>query len=337
MTSADGPGVAVDLLPGVVERTMRWQFRTWGFGEAVALRGLLAASSRLGDPEPLGFVRGLLSSWIGRGAARSPEDHVAPGRALLHFHDTTGDPVFLDTARRLGALHETFPVAPSGARRHRPDQPGWRGQIWVDSLDVDAPFLARLGVATGNDRYLDLATAEALGYCRELQDERSGLFWHGSETYCGRNGGLWARGNGWALMGIVDTLTALPREHAAFDELRERLATLADGLVRTQGSSGLWRTLLDRDDAYEESTLAAMAAVALRDAFDHALLDEAALGETERRARAATMAQVDTDGALRLVSDATPVGEPAVYLTRPFGVFPWGQGPLLLMLCQETP
>jgi unsaturated rhamnogalacturonyl hydrolase len=25
-----------------------------------------------------------------------------------------------------------------------------------------------------------------------------------------------------------------------------------------------------------------------------------------------------------------------VYATRPFGTFPWGQGPLLLALCQEV-
>jgi hypothetical protein len=45
--------------------------------------------------------------------------------------------------------------------------------------------------------------------------------------------------------------------------------------------------------------------------------------------------QIAPDGTLQLVSDATPVGALSTYATRPFGVFPWGQGPLLLALCQE--
>ena len=55
----------------------------------------------------------------------------------------------------------------------------------------------------------------------------------------------------------------------------------------------------------------------------------------ERKARAAMHSQIAPDGRLQLVSDATPVGARAVYATRPFGTFPWGQGPLLLALCQE--
>jgi unsaturated rhamnogalacturonyl hydrolase len=327
--------MVTDLLSRAVCKTMTWNFRMWGFGEAIALRGLLEAGTLLGDAEPRGFVHGLLRGWIGRGAARSPEDHVAPGRELIVFHQQTGDPQFLDIARRLAALHESFPAAPSGARRHRPDQPGWRGQIWVDSLDVDAPFLARLAWATGEDRYYDLAAAEALGYCRELQDETSGLFIHGNETHCGPNGGWWARGNGWALLGLVDTLTVLPGAHPSWNELHQRLGAQVAGLAGVQQEGGLWRTLLDHDEAYLESTLAVMAAVALREAFDHDLLDRGTFGAMEARARAAVRELIDDDGALGLVSDATPIGQSRVYLTRPFGTFPWGQGPLLLMLCQD--
>ena len=56
----------------------------------------------------------------------------------------------------------------------------------------------------------------------------------------------------------------------------------------------------------------------------------------ELKARTAMHEQVTPDGTLQLVSDATPVGARAVYATRPFGTFPWGQGPLLLALCQEV-
>ena len=44
---------------------------------------------------------------------------------------------------------------------------------------------------------------------------------------------------------------------------------------------------------------------------------------------------VNDDGELKLVSDTTPIGELKMYVARPFGVFPSGQAPFLLMLLKE--
>lgn len=322
------------LLRSIAATTMRWNFRVWGFGEAIALRGLLAAGDRLGDAEPIGFVHGLMRAWLGRGVGATNEDHVGPGRALLDMHRRTGDPRLLDAARALAALNARFPAGACGARCHRPDTPGWRHQIWVDCMDMDGPFLAALAAATGEGAYADQGAAELLGYARTLQTE-SGLFRHGHERDAGRNGALWARGNGWALTGLVDGLALLPSDHHSWPELRDRLERLAAALAASQREDGLWHVVLDAPETYAESTLAAMAAYALREAFGHGLLDPDRFGETERRARAAMHGKIGPDGALRLVSDATPVGELSTYATRPFGTFPWGQGPLLLALCQE--
>lgn len=317
------------------EIAMRWNFRVWGFGEEIALAGLLRAGDTLGDPAPPAFVHGLMRSWLGRGVARSNEDHVGPGRILIALHARTGDSRFLDAARALAALNAGFPQGPNGARYHRGDTPGWRHQIWVDCMDIDGPFLAALAEATGEGAYYDQAAGELLGYARTLQTG-GGLLHHGFERDAGRNGQLWARGNGWALMGLVDTLAVLPRTHPAWPELQQRTAALVDALAAAQDETGLWHTVIDDPGTYLESTLAAMTAYALHEAFAHSLLDGARYEATERRARAAMHSQIAENGALQLVSDATPVGEHSTYASRPFGVFPWGQGPLLLSLCQEA-
>jgi unsaturated rhamnogalacturonyl hydrolase len=312
---------------------MRWNYRVWGFGEAIALRGLLRAGDVLGDRAPLGFVEGILRSWLGRGVARTNEDHVGAGRELLELYRRTGDSQLLDAARKLAALNESFPVGAHGERYHRGDTPGWRWQIWVDCMDVDGPFLVELAHVTGEDRYFDQAVGELLGYARRLQ-AGSGLLFHGFERECGPNGELWARGNGWALMGLVDALALLPRTHAAWPELQQRTVALVDALARAQHPTGLWHTVIDDPATYLESTLATMFAYAVREGIKRGVL-AAHHAETERKARAAMHAQVAPDGTLQRVSDATPVGARAVYATRPFGTFPWGQGPLLLALCQE--
>jgi unsaturated rhamnogalacturonyl hydrolase len=324
-----------EQLSAVAAVAMLWNYRVWGFGEAIALRGLLAAGDTLGDPAPLGFVHGILRTWLGRGVARSNEDHVGAGRELLDLYRRTGDDQFLDAARRLAALNASFPTGPNGLRYHRGDTPGWRWQIWVDCMDVDGPFLASLAHATGEERYFDQAVGELLGYARTLQAD-NGLLFHGFERECGTNGELWARGNGWALMGLVDTLILLPRSHAAWTELHQRTVALADALAVAQHSSGLWHTVLNDSETYLESTLATMAAYALREGIAHGVLEASRHGPMELKARTAMHEQIAPDGRLQLVSDATPVGARAVYATRPFGTFPWGQGPLLLALCQEV-
>ena len=325
----------IDLIRRVAAQTMRWEFRIWGFGEAIALRGLYRASRVTGDSAMLECVNALLGAYLARGVAKSCEEHIAPGYDLLLAFQRTGNEEFLLGAKKLAALHESFPVNAGGARMHRSDLPGWRQQIWVDCMDAEPPFLALLGAISGDYRYFEQAANEILAYARLLQDETVGLFYHGHEEACGRNGQLWARGNGWALMGLVEVLTLLPRKDIRHSELLDRLITQCQALRRYQHSSGLWSTVITNSETYLESTLAVMVAYSLREAFAAELLDEGEFGELERRARAGAIRQIGDDGELRLVSDATPVAELKMYATRPFGVFPWGQGPLLLMLSQS--
>jgi unsaturated rhamnogalacturonyl hydrolase len=314
---------------------MGWKFRIWGFGEAIALRGLYQATSITGDSIFRDHVDGLLEVYVNRGVGISAEEHIAPGTELLLLYQRTGDERYVRAAQKLAALHASFSIGPSGARIHRADLPGWRRQIWVDCMDAEPPFLALLGRVTGNCKFFDQAASEILGYARLLQDEETGLFFHGFEEACGRNGQIWARGNGWALMGLVEVLKLLPKKHSHYDELSERLVRTFRALARYQHSSGLWHTVVANQDTYLESTLAVMTAYSLREAFKAELIDESEFREVEQQARAASMRLITEDGALNLVTDATPVAELKMYATRPFGIYPWGQGPLLLMLAQS--
>ncbi len=328
-------------LERVAETTLLWPYKIWGFGEGIALRGLQAAARATGNSENSDFANALLRSYVVRGVAKGNDEHIAPGAQLLSLYEESGEPDLLIAAKKLAALHASFPKNEYGARMHRPDLPGWRKQIWVDCMDVDAPFLVRLGNVTGNDAFIEQGTEEIFGYARSLQVEtggdNEGLFWHGREEDCGQNGQLWARGNGWALMGLVETLIQLPAGHDARAELSERLAALCQALSRCQDSGGLWHTVMPNPETYLESTLAVMTAFALRSAFESSVLRERDWGGMEKSARSAAHKLVNGRGELERVSDATPIGEEKMYATRPFGVFPWGQGPALLMLAQELP
>lgn len=323
-----------DLLKIATARTMRLPFHMWRFGEEIALSGLLAAGKQSGDHEPVGFVTALLRAYLARGVGRTPEEHVAPARELLFLHEETGDPEFLKAAETLAKQHLACPANSVGARLHRWDLPGWRKQIWVDCMAVDAPFLVHLSRISGRDDYRREGLAQIEAYSDLLQDRETGLFRHGFEEHCGPCGQLWARGNGWALLGLVDTASALPHSDPGRHDLCARLLRLCRALARFQDAGGLWHTVINAD-TYLESTLAAMVAYAATKAFDAGCLDPAEFGGMEQKARRAVTELIAADGSLERVSEATPVSEFRMYATRPFGVFPWGQGPLLLMLSQK--
>jgi unsaturated rhamnogalacturonyl hydrolase len=325
-----------DLLRAAAQRTMRWDFRVWGFGESIALRGLLAAFNVLQDREFLGFVEGVMRSWTRRAVNLTYEDHAAPGFELLEVYDLTGDRDYLEAAQTLAQLCLRFPVGAAGCRLHRPNLSGWSRQIWVDCLHIDPPFLARLGAITRDIRWIEEAEQMLLAYSRLLQEPDSGLFWHGYEMNAGRNGQPWARGNGWALLGLVETIPALDRAQRDTSKFREIARSLARGLQRHQSASGLWHTVVTEPDTYEESTLAVAVAYGFAQAFESGVLCREEFAACEQRARKAVLPLVNDRGELQLVSEATPIGDLQNYASRQFGVYPWGQGMLLKMLAQEA-
>jgi rhamnogalacturonyl hydrolase YesR len=288
------------------------------------VRALLAASHVLGESRYSGFVAGLFSAWLGRGGPDGFEDHVAPVYELLELYERTRNPKLLDRAVALATLHHRFDTS-LGVALHRPDLPGFGRQIWVDCMHIDGPFLARLGRITGDAAYFDLAAGAVLSYARKLQ-QANGLFSHGWEEICGSNGQLWARGNGWALTGMLDTIRELPHDHPGRPELEQRVERLLKGLEFVQHTSGLWHTILEDDESYLEASLAAMVAFAISGMPAH--------DGMRRAAEAAVLRNSSDDGVLQLVTEATPVGEKRFYATRRFGVYPWGQGPLVLLLCR---
>ncbi len=308
-----------------------YPYKVWGFGEDIALRALLELADALAEPTLVDFVADVARRGR-RNAPLAPADHVAPGVVLLELHDRLDDGGFLDHALALGRLLTSFPVA-DGVAVHRRDLEGWQATVWVDCMALDGPFLARLARATGDGAWADHAASALLGYARVLQDPDTGLFVHGYDVGTHRASAVrWGRGNGWALHGLVDALEALPTDHAGASEARERLARLIGALRDRQHPSGRWTTVLDDTTSPLEASTAAFFASGALKARRLGLLPTALAATLDRmidRAIAAVAEDAGADGGL-VVSNATPVGTRATYVDRPSGVFPWGQGPLLL-------
>ena len=81
----------------------------WGFGEGIALRGLLAASRATGDARYRRFVYDLLRTFVDGDIGQRNKDHIAPGTELLLMYEENGDASFIEAAKSLAALNASFP------------------------------------------------------------------------------------------------------------------------------------------------------------------------------------------------------------------------------------
>lgn len=330
------PSDPAALATAASAHALAYPYKVWGYGEEIALRALLDVRELTGDQGPATFVRDRIGRWSEGRPPLLPADHVAPGVPLLELYARHGDGHLLDTAVDLGRLLSGFRRV-DGAAVHREDLEGWRTTIWVDCMALDAPFLVRLARATGDEAWLALGVAQLRAYAAALRDPASGLFHHGYDVAAGRRSPCrWARGNGWALHGLVDTVEALPDGHEARAALANLATELLAALAPLQDPSGLWPTVLDDPTTPLERSTAPLFASAARKARRLGLVPDErqpAVDAMARRATRAAVEHVDPDGGLR-VSSATPIGDRGTYAHRDVGVYPWGQGPLLLSLLE---
>jgi unsaturated rhamnogalacturonyl hydrolase len=317
-----------DLMAAVADAAIyypEYQYRVWGYGEWIALEGLLAAARICQNPRYLGFVEGLIAGWISKREQLIPADHVAPGVALLELYGLTGREIYLKRALALARLLLDSPRSSPGARLLRPDA---NQNVYVDCLYSDPPLFCRLAHVTGDRLWFEEAAAYALDFWNVLVDARVPLLYHGYSDATGDHIGLlWGRGAGWALLGLADTLTDMPSGIKGRNCLLANFRSLAATLQDLQADNGDWHTVLDHPETYLEPSIACFVCAAFLKGLRTGLLDSSFEGCAHRSWNACTRA-ISERGQI-LVSEATPDGDLASYQALGLGVYPWGQGPAL--------
>jgi unsaturated rhamnogalacturonyl hydrolase len=343
-------GRLAQMLEQAADVLVSFPFSCWHYGDSVGFEGLLAATKILGDPRYGAFAHGFMRAWSTRARPYRELDNTAPGHAICLVCERTGDEQLLEAARELArfliqrskiaGVYAAFeqapliepyggPALPADERALLADPgPG----VFVDCMHFDAPFLVHLGVLTASRDLVDEGAEQALAAVNLLQDGRTGIFHH---FYLARSercyGYGWSRGQGWALLGLLDVLERLPERHPAADALARSLRALADALVATEDGSGRWPGLIDDSGAFLETSASAFFAAGLARGIRLGLLDPGML-QIADRAYDAGLDALGPDGVMRGVSQAIwACTSRAHYLAVPIGgAVPWGQGPLLL-------
>jgi unsaturated rhamnogalacturonyl hydrolase len=330
------------------------KYEPWSFGDSIGFEGMLALG-RDGRPELEGFVHGFARGWAATHRGFRPMDCTVPGAALCEVASVTDDATLRDVLLalaqylverpRLDGVFRTWDVSPL-REPHGPDElstderellaepgPG----VFVDCLHFDPPFFAALSRLVGDEEWLRLAAEQALGYVRLLQDPARGLFHHFVLERTGQAHILgWGRGQGWALLGLLDVIIALPARDPSRAELAGAAKRLIVAMLAAQRADGHWDAVVGIPAERPEPSTAAFMAVAFVRATKAGVITPGRVAEAVERARQAVLADVSEEGILHGVSVAVWASTSlSHYQYTPRGAaVPWGQGPLALMLAE---
>jgi rhamnogalacturonyl hydrolase YesR len=188
---------------------------------------------------------------------------------------------------------------------------GWdqgRRTVWVDTMFYSASVLAEAFVLTRNFGYAEEAVRQANLHTSWLQDSQTGLYFHDCEPATGeRSRSFWARGNGWALLALVDTLRLCPREISGWEKLLTAYRRLAAGLLRFQHTCGLWRIVPENDESHLETSGSAMIVAGLACGIAEGWID-ASVSENVMRGWRELQTWIDAQGALQGAQRPAGVG-----------------------------
>jgi unsaturated rhamnogalacturonyl hydrolase len=175
-------------------------------------------------------------------------------------------------------------------------------RYWVDDMYMVTVLQVEAFRATGDQRYLDRSATAMVAYLDSLQ-QSNGLLYHGPNTPF-----FWGRGNGWIVAGMAELLYSLPGDHPLRPRIlvgyRKAMATL----LRYQSPEGLWRQLIDKPDAWLETSGSGMFTFAMVTGVRQGWLDAETYGPPARKAWLALVGQLEPNGDMRNVSVGTNIG-----------------------------
>ncbi|MDO4292557.1 MAG: oligogalacturonate lyase family protein [Eubacteriales bacterium] len=263
---------------------------------------------------------------------------TAPCIMLLGLYELTGKAEYRKVCQDMAEyILREAPRTIDGGLEHTVTErvPGLVDQMWADTLFMACIFMARAGRILGKKEYTGLAVSQLKLHYRYLFDRENGLFyhaWHGGRK--DHMGGIhWGRANGWIAYSTAEIL----KEAGAFegrDKILEDAKILFDTLKKYQRENGMFGTVLDDKDAYEEiSASCGIAAGILR------MVRFGYIGQEYREMAERTIANlpryIAEDGTVLQVSTGTPVyQEASVYKKIPIAPTLYGQGLMVLALAE---
>jgi unsaturated rhamnogalacturonyl hydrolase len=252
----------------------------WNYELGVLLQGMDDAWYHTADGAYYTYIKESIDPFINEDGSIStykPEnnalDDLVLGRELLLLYGVTQDAKYYKAATLLRQQLTAHPRTADGGFWHKQRYPQ---QMWLDGLYMAEPFYAQYAATFNEPQDFEDITKQFVLMEQHSRDSKTGLLYHGwdetrqqrwADKTTGISPNFWARGMGWYMMALVDTLPYYSENDRGRAKLLDILERLAVAVTKYQDKdSGLWYEVVDKPDAkgnYLESSAACMFTYAL--------------------------------------------------------------------------
>jgi unsaturated rhamnogalacturonyl hydrolase len=240
----------------LMEKVADWQLLSWqrqgmrkekwDWTNGACYTGFMALNSVANDQK---YLRAMLE--IGRslnwntGPKRMMADDYCVGQLFSQLYALYQDPAMIISFRALADSIASLPHDESLEWKNDIQVREW---AWCDALFMGPPALAYLSTATGDEKYLELAsrlwwkTTDYLYDTTEHLFSRDGRFLTQKEA----NGKkmFWSRGNGWVMGGLVRMLQNMPEDFPSRARFLDLYKKMASTIAHIQHADGSWHAAL---------------------------------------------------------------------------------------------
>jgi unsaturated rhamnogalacturonyl hydrolase len=313
----------------------------WDWVPGVGVIAILEYYESTRKPEVLAY----LEHWVSQNKAKAEGiltiNSIAPYAIFPALHRLTNVLWFREEAIRVAEwLISEAPRTREQAFEHTvTENANFSEQVWADTVFMAVLFLARTASLVGSSIYAEEALQQVLIHLRLLQDNQSGVLFHGWNGDSGdhMSSARWTRANAWVAAGVPLILEEITPLVPIPTEVKIRYKRLISGLSSYQQPDGLWSTVMDHTDYYREASGSAGIGFGIRKAMDVGLIDRNEQHEAAaERVLQAVILCISVEGVVHNVSGGTPVMDSIEAYNR-IPQYPtlYGQG-LALMLLAES-
>lgn len=247
----------------------------WRYEYGLTLDGIARVWKQTGDKKYLDFIVEIMDHFIDEnGTIKGYKideynlDHLNNGKIVLTLYQETKAEKYKKALLQLRKQIDTHPRTSEGIFWHKKIYPY---QVWLDGLYMGAAFYAVYSKAFGDEDAFDDIAKQFILAERHLKDEKTGLLYHAwdeskeqfwADKQTGLSPNFWARGMGWFVTALADTLDVFPEDHKNREELLAILNRCVDALIQVQDKqSHVWYQILDagrKGGNYLESSASSM-------------------------------------------------------------------------------
>lgn len=288
--------------------------------------GILATSlewsHRLsGSNEEIQQLINYYGSWYSQGMTLYYLDNTLNGYSLIYLYQVTKDERYFAMIERMIEYLFSHTELSNGSLPYRETN---NNNVLIDSIGMICPFLTRYGSLTGNNKSMDLAIKQINNFMSYGLDKDTNLPYHGFDHSTGQKLGIigWGRGLGWLLIGVIDSIEYLPKNHPEYDEICILTKKMVEVVVNYQKSNGAFSWQITAHDGLDDSSATSMICYAIRRGVMLKILPESYLKYTSLAI--SSLYNSTNNGIVQNCS--AECGGLGIYPQR-YANYPWGQGP----------